>query len=151
MDPLVHTRDQGTIETVNITRRTCSEEGEDCPFGRKGYDHRFFGIHIEDVNCSTSTTWRRAKRSQGTTMPNYWADLTANCRKDRPHSAKKKMLFHHDNHGTGSHLRRRHRQISRIRLRTAASSTVFSRFDPMRLLSVSKLEKVTHWAEIRVE
>ena len=38
------------------------------------------------------------------------------------------MVFHNDNHGTGSHLRRRHNQIGRIRLRTAALSTVFSRF-----------------------
>jgi len=27
MDPLVHTRDQGTVETVDFTWRTCSEEG----------------------------------------------------------------------------------------------------------------------------
>ena len=25
-------------------------------------------------------------------MPNYWADLTPNCRKKRPHLTKKKML-----------------------------------------------------------
>ena len=49
---------------------------------------------------------------------------------------------------TGSHLHRRHGQIGRIRLRAAAPSTVFSRFDPVRLLFVSKLEKVTRWAEI---
>jgi len=30
---------------------------------------------------STSTTWRRAKRSQGGTMPNYWADSPPNRRK----------------------------------------------------------------------
>jgi len=34
MDPLVHTRHQGTVETVDFTRRTCSEEVEDCPIGR---------------------------------------------------------------------------------------------------------------------
>ena len=52
---------------------------------------------------------------------------------------------------TGSHLRRRHGQIGRIRLRTAAPSTVFSRFGPVRLLFVSKLEKVTRRAKIWVE
>jgi len=41
MDPLVHTRDQGTVETVDFTRRTCSEEGEDCPIGQKSDGHRF--------------------------------------------------------------------------------------------------------------
>ena len=40
---------------------------------------------------------RKAKRSQGFTMPNYWADSISNCRKKRPHLAKKKVLFHHDN------------------------------------------------------
>jgi len=44
MDPLVHTRVQGTVETVDFTRRTCSEEGEDCPIGRKGDGHRFLGF-----------------------------------------------------------------------------------------------------------
>ena len=52
---------------------------------------------------------------------------------------------------TGSHLRRRHGQIGRIRLRTAAPSTVFSRFSPVRVLFISKLEKVTRRAEIWVE
>ena len=52
---------------------------------------------------------------------------------------------------TGQHLRRRHGQIGRIRLRTAAPSTIFSRFGPVRLLFVSKLEKITRRAEIWVE
>ena len=43
------------------------------------------------------------------------------------------------------------RQIGRIGLRAAAPSTVFSRFGPVRLLFVSKLEKVTRRAEISVE
>ena len=29
-------------------------------------------------------SWRRAKRSQGSTMPNYWADSTPNCRENGP-------------------------------------------------------------------
>jgi len=41
VDPLVHTRDQGTVETVDFTRRTCSEEGDDCPIFRKGDGNRF--------------------------------------------------------------------------------------------------------------
>ena len=52
---------------------------------------------------------------------------------------------------TGLHLRRRRGEIGRIMLRTAAPSTVFSRFGPVRLLFVSKLEKVTRRAEIWVE
>ena len=42
---------------------------------------------------------------------------------------------------TGSHLRRRHGQIGRIRLQTAAPSTVFSRFGPLRLFLFPNLKK----------
>lgn len=38
---------------------------------------------------------------------------------------------------TGSHLRRRHGQIGRITLRTAAPFTLFTRFGPLQLLFVS--------------
>ena len=97
----------------------------------------FCGIHKV---WSTSTTWRRAKRSQGSTMSNYSVDSTLNCRKAAPFSEEKYALPPWQR--TGSHLRRRHGQIGRIRLRTAASSTAFSRFSPVRLLFVSKLEKL---------
>lgn len=36
MDPLVHTREQRMVETVDFNRLIYSEEGEDCPIGRKG-------------------------------------------------------------------------------------------------------------------
>ena len=64
----------------------------------------------------------------------------------RRRSAEKSALFGEEKSAlppwqcTGSHYRRRHGQISRIRLRTAAPSTVFSRFGAVRLLFVSKLE-----------
>ena len=72
---------------------------------------------------------------------NYYAEL----QKKRPQNALSPWQR------TGSHLRRCHGQIGRIRLQTAASSTIFSRFGPVRLLFVSKLEKVTRRAEIWVE
>jgi len=50
MNPLVHTRDQGTVETVDFARRTCSEEGEDCPIGRKGDGDRFLGFTRCDLH-----------------------------------------------------------------------------------------------------
>jgi len=49
MDPLVHNSDQGTVKTVGSTRRTCSEEGEDCPIGRKGDGHLFLGLTRQGV------------------------------------------------------------------------------------------------------
>jgi len=50
MNPLVHTRDQGPVETVDFTRRTCSEEDEDCPIGLKGDGHRFLGYTRCDLH-----------------------------------------------------------------------------------------------------
>lgn len=34
MDQLLQIREQGTVETVNFTQRTCSEEGEDYFIGQ---------------------------------------------------------------------------------------------------------------------
>ena len=104
---------------VNFTRRTCSEGIEDCPIGSAGkvMVTVFWNSQVDFQKIST--TWRRAKRTQASTVPNYWGYSTPNCRKTAPFS-KEKMLFHHDNHGTGSHLRCRHGQIGPIRLRTTA-------------------------------
>ena len=41
MDPLFHTRDEGTVKTMDFIG---SEEGEDRKVGRKG-DGQFFGMH----------------------------------------------------------------------------------------------------------
>jgi len=44
MDPLFHTRDEGTVKTMDFTGWTSSEEGEDRKVGRKD-DGQFFGMH----------------------------------------------------------------------------------------------------------
>ena len=36
MNALLHSRDERTIETVDFTRRMCSEEVEDCPIESAG-------------------------------------------------------------------------------------------------------------------
>ena len=151
MDPLVHPRDQGTIETVDFTRQTCFEEGEDCAIGQKDYGHRFLEF--------TSKMWRDIHRLPGEGHHLEKRHRALLCRiiapirpwiaEKGPHSAKKNAPPPWQR--TGSHLRRRHGQIGRIRLRTAALFTVFSRFGPARLLFVSKLEKDTRRAEIWVE
>ena len=69
----------------------------------------FSGMH---KMRSTSTTWRRAKRSRCSTMPNYWADSTPNFRKNGPIQRRKNVLPLWQR--TGSHLRRRHCQICRL-------------------------------------
>ena len=81
MDPLVHTRDQGTVETVDFTWQTSSEEGEDCPIGQKGDGH-----YLEKGKMVTGL---------------YYAELLvqfdAKLQKKRSHLAKKPVLFHYDN------------------------------------------------------
>lgn len=72
-----------------------------------------------------------AQTGQRAPLLNYWVHWMPNCRKNGP-------------------IRRHHGQISRIRLRTATPSTVFSKFDLVRLPCVSKLEKITRpavWVE----
>lgn len=50
MDPLVHTRAQGTVEIVHLIRRTCSEEGENTspkrPTWQKFRKGFFRGVNI---------------------------------------------------------------------------------------------------------
>jgi len=55
MDPLLHTRDEGTVKTMDFTG---SEEGEDCKVGRKG-DGQFFGMHAVFI----SIIFHRSKQS----------------------------------------------------------------------------------------
>jgi len=139
MDPLVHTRPRNSqnsgLHAANLLRRR--RRLSQCP---ERWWPPFLGIHKV---WSTSTTWRRAKRSQGCTMPNYWADSPPNYRKHGPFGEEKSDFPSWQRNG--SHFRPRQGQIGRIGLRTATPSTIFSRFGPVWLLIVSKLEKVTRW------
>ena len=119
MNPLVHTRDLGTID---FTGRRCSEEGG------KGYGHRFLRFTVFYTNYL-----EKGKTVTGL----YYAELLG--RFDAKFQKKTAPFSEEEN----AH--------ERIRLRTAVSSTVSSRFNPARLLFVSKLEKVTRRAEIWVE
>lgn len=49
MNPLVHNRNQGAVEIVNLTRWTRSEEGEDRLSGRKGDDYRILSFKNCDL------------------------------------------------------------------------------------------------------
>lgn len=53
---------------VGFTRRTCSKEGEDCCIARKGDGYGFWTHKV----WSSSTTWKRAKRSHGSTSRIIW-------------------------------------------------------------------------------
>ena len=82
-------------------------------------------------------------------MPNYYSIRRRITEKTAPFCEEKYALPPWQR--INSNFRRRHCRISRIRLRISASSTVFSKFGLLRLLFVSKLEKITHRAAIRVE
>ena len=139
MDLLVHTRDKGTIETMDFTRWTCSEKAKTVPSATVFWDSQDV-IYIDYLEKGKTVT--------GLCYAELLGRFDAELQKKRPHLAKKKMLFHRNNHATGSHLRCRHGQIGRIRLQSAASSTVFSRFGRVRLPFVYNLEKVTRRAKI---
>jgi hypothetical protein len=74
----------------------------------------------------------------------YYAQLLGRfedaLKKKRPHLAKKKA---------GTPIPRCRSEIGGIGLRIAATLTVFSRFSPPSLLSVS--EKIARWRKIRIE
>ena len=88
MDPLVHNRDQGTIETVDCSWQTCSKESEDCPIGRKGDGHRWDSqgvIYIDYLENGKTVTGL------------YYAKLLdrfdAKLQIKRPHLAKQSALL----------------------------------------------------------
>lgn len=64
MDPLIYTRDQENLETVEFTRRTYSEEGDNCCIDGKCFGHRLLGfgsatelyytIHLRILTHATS-------------------------------------------------------------------------------------------------
>jgi Transposase (partial DDE domain) len=88
----------------------------------------------------------KGKRITGLYCAKLLGRFDAELLKKRPHLAKKKVLFIMKMHGL--HLLSCQGQIGRIGQKTATPSTVFSRFGPVRLLFVSKLEKFIRQAEI---
>ena len=91
MDPLVHTRDQGTIETVDFSRRTCSEEGKDCPIGRKGYGHRFLGFTRCDLHRLPGE-WQNGHRAL---LCRIIGSIRRRIAEIRRFYGEEKMPFHH--------------------------------------------------------
>lgn len=66
MDSLLHSRNQGAVKTKDLARWTCSEEGEDCPVGRKDRILKVWfllTIWRRENRCRTiEIIWRRVKR-----------------------------------------------------------------------------------------
>jgi len=127
MDPLSH-RDERIIKKTMDFTGTNSEEGEDHKIGRKGE-----AIIFWDARSIIYIDYLPSKQ---TINDNYYVALLDRfnniSKKKRSHLTKKKVLFHQDNVlGTDG-------QIQRIPLRIASPSSIFVRFSPLRLFSVSK-------------
>ena len=88
MDLLVHARNLGTIETVDFTRRTYSEEGENCRIDRKGYGRRFLGF----TRCDLHLLPGEGQNSHRLYYAELLGRFDAEMQKERPHLTKKKML-----------------------------------------------------------
>jgi len=90
MDPLVQTRVQGTVETVDFTRRTCSEEGEDFPIGRKGDGHPFLGF----TRCDLHRLPGEGQNGHRAVLCRIIGPIR---RRIAENTAKKKVFFQYDN------------------------------------------------------
>ena len=75
MGLLAHTRDQGTVETVDCER--APKKAKTVLSAGKVMATVFWDL--QGVICIDYL--ERDERAQGSTMPNYWADLMLNCRK----------------------------------------------------------------------
>lgn len=59
---LWYTKSQETVETMDFTQRTCSEEDEDCNISRKGDGHRYSqGVIYIDYLLKAEFKWDRIK------------------------------------------------------------------------------------------
>ncbi|XP_011052032.1 PREDICTED: uncharacterized protein LOC105144677 [Acromyrmex echinatior] len=97
---------------------------------------------------------RSAGKKGRTITGEYYAalldKLNDEIKKKRPHMAKKKVLYHHDN--TPSHTSLKAMvKIGPITIRIGCSPTVFSRLGSQQLLSVPKPQAVAPRKEIHIE
>lgn len=93
MDPLVHTWDQGTVETRNSTGRSWTKEIEQCPIVRECDDHRLLWFIVSDLH------WVPGGGQNGhTAVPcRVIGQTRLQFVVKRPHLAKKDVLFCDDN------------------------------------------------------
>ena len=119
MSSLVHTRDQGTVETVDFTRRTYAEKGEDCPIGRNGDDHRFLGF----TRCDLHRLPGERQNGHRALLWRIIGPIRRRIAEKRPNLVKKKCSSTMTTHRLTPQSSPR--QIGRIALQTTAPSTVF--------------------------
>ena len=130
MDPLLYTRDKGTIKTMDFTESTSSEEGEDCEVGRKGDGHSFLGC-----------TWYNSYRLLSVEANDQWRLLRSLIGPFQQHFKEKTSLFDEEESAlpsrqcTDSHVPGTDDQLQRIPIRIASPSSIFARFSPLATIS----------------
>jgi len=123
MDPLFHTRDKGTIKTMDFIEWTSSEEGEDRKVGRKS--HSFLG-------CMRYNSYRLPSVKAN----DQWRLLRGLIGPFQQHFKEKTSLFGEEESALQDNARvhTRHRwQIQWIPLRIVSPSSIFIRFNSLRL------------------
>ena len=93
MDLSLHTRDQGTVETMDRSWWKCTESAENGTIGRQGYNDCFLDVHgiIHIVYLEKGKTMNSQYYSE--LLYRFDAAIKAKL----PHLAHKKILFHKDN------------------------------------------------------
>ena len=87
-DPSLHTRDQGTVETMGRSWWKCTEVAENATIRWQGYGDCFLGC------VWYNSYWEKGK----TITAQYYCELLdrfdSSIKAKRPHLARKKILFH---------------------------------------------------------
>ena len=143
MDPLLHTRDEGIVKTMDFIGWISSEESKDREVGRKGDGHSFWDardiIHIDYLPSKQTIN--------GDYYAAFWTVFQQNF-KEKTSSFSEEESALPSKQCTGSHVPDTDGQIQRIPLRIASPSSIFARFSPLRLFPVSKLEEMIQRKEI---
>jgi len=146
MDPLFHTRDERTVNTMDFTGWTSSEESEDREVGRKGDGHSFFrctrynSYRLPFVVANDHRRWQLLRSLIGP-FQQHFKERTS------PFSEEKSVLP--SRQCTGLHVPGSDGQIQRIPLRIASLFSIFARFSALQLFPVSKPEEMI-WRKERL-
>ena len=123
---------------MDFTRRTCSEEGEDCPIDRKGDGNRFLEFTSYDL-LPLPGEWQNGHRL-------YYAELLSdsklNCRKTAPFG-EEKIAFPQCQRN-GSHFLCNHGKLVKLHYEMLPHPPYLAQCD----FFFTRLEKVTGRAEI---
>lgn len=131
--PSQHARNQGSIETVGCSGGTWNKKPNQIRHPTRSWP-KFFGMHAVSFTLITS---RKVKESSATIIQCLWKGSTLSWSKNSRICRRRKFFFIKKIHVV--HLLFSHDDSNpRIEIWTATPSRIYSRFSPLRLLSVSK-------------